>query len=112
MNLHIDTTHHNGIEVSVTDNEKKFSLKKETTSWASQILLPAVEELLKVNHLTFKDISSVTVEQGPGSYTGIRVGIAVAQTISWMLDIPLNGKKNNTVTPLYGETDKFGKMVS
>ncbi|OGG12774.1 tRNA (adenosine(37)-N6)-threonylcarbamoyltransferase complex dimerization subunit type 1 TsaB [Candidatus Gottesmanbacteria bacterium RIFCSPHIGHO2_02_FULL_39_11] len=110
MNLHIDTTHHNGIFIKVSDSEKEYSLKKETTSWASQILLPAIEELLKAHCLTFKDISSVTVGTGPGSYTGIRVGIAVAQTIAWILDIPLNGKKNNTVSPVYGENDKFGEL--
>lgn len=110
MNLHIDTTDHNGVAVTIKCEEKTFSVKKETTSWASQILLPAIEDLMKKNSLIWKDISSVMVEHGPGSYTGIRVGIAVAQTISWLLDIPLNGKKNNTVVPIYGEKDKFGKL--
>lgn len=110
MNLHIDTTNHKGISVTVSDGKTEYHMQKETKVWASQILLPAIVELMKKNKLTWGDITSVTVEKGPGSYTGIRVGIAIAQTISWVRDIPLNGKKNNRVEAVY-EGDKFGKMI-
>jgi len=49
--------------------------------------------LLTENKLTLKMITAIDINTGPGSYTGLRVGMAVAQTLSFFLDIPLNGKK-------------------
>ena len=42
------------------------------------ILAPFIEEILKENNLTIRDLSAVAVSEGPGSYTGLRVGVSVA----------------------------------
>ena len=38
------------------------------------------------------DIKKIEVDTGPGSYTGLRIGVAVASTIAWVLGVKLNGK--------------------
>jgi tRNA threonylcarbamoyladenosine biosynthesis protein TsaB len=48
-----------------------------------------IEEVLKECQLTFKDLSAVAVSQGPGSYTGLRIGVSAAKGLSFALDIPL-----------------------
>src|SRR6185369_11298141 len=91
MKLYIDTTDTNKIKVALDEKTVEADSKKEK----SQLLLPLVEQTLKDNGLTFKDITEIEVNTGPGSFTGIRVGLAVAQTLAWVLKIPLNGKRIN-----------------
>ncbi|MBC1475540.1 tRNA (adenosine(37)-N6)-threonylcarbamoyltransferase complex dimerization subunit type 1 TsaB [Listeria grandensis] len=54
-------------------------------------LLPAIAELMKVCDLTPQDLDKIAVAQGPGSYTGLRIGVTVAKTMAWDLKIPLVG---------------------
>ncbi len=52
-------------------------------------LAPFVDELLQENGLTIKDIAAVGVSEGPGSYTGLRVGASLAKGLCFGADIPL-----------------------
>lgn len=60
----------------------------------SQELLPRIDKFLKTNNVKLSDLKAITVFQGPGSYTGLRVGIAVANTLGWSLNIPVIGLSN------------------
>jgi tRNA threonylcarbamoyladenosine biosynthesis protein TsaB len=57
----------------------------------SSKLVPAVQGLLSSLDLTFQDIDGIAAGQGPGSYTGVRIGVTVAKTLAWTLQIPLIG---------------------
>lgn len=57
----------------------------------AEILLPLLEDLLKEARLEWKSISQVIVTVGPGVFTGIRTGIAVARALKLALDIPVIG---------------------
>jgi len=52
-------------------------------------ITPAIVELLKRKKINFSDISYVAVTSGPGSYTGLRLGIITAKTIAQFLNIPI-----------------------
>jgi tRNA threonylcarbamoyladenosine biosynthesis protein TsaB len=54
-------------------------------------LAPAVKDLLDGTRLRPADLDLIAVSQGPGSYTGLRVGIAFAKTFAWSLGKPLVG---------------------
>src|SRR6476661_5005873 len=54
-------------------------------------LLPAVQHLLGQIKKTVDDVSSLAVALGPGSFTGLRVGLATAKGLAYALDIPLWG---------------------
>jgi len=58
---------------------------------SSQTLLPAVEEMLKRRQLTPADLAAVAVAVGPGSFTGIRVGLSTAQGLCLPGKIPAYG---------------------
>ncbi len=48
-----------------------------------------IEEILKETNLTFNDLSAVAVSQGPGSYTGLRIGVSAVKGLCFALNIPL-----------------------
>lgn len=54
-------------------------------------VLPAVAVLLETHGLTPRDIVAVAVSRGPGSFTGLRSGIAAAKGLAFSLDVPLYG---------------------
>lgn len=57
----------------------------------SQRLMPEVDRLLKGCFVTIKDVEGIIVTTGPGSFTGIRIGMATAMGLAQALHIPLQG---------------------
>lgn len=55
----------------------------------AKFLHPAIDDLLKENNIAPIDLSAICVTDGPGSYTGIRVGLAAAKGFCYALKIPL-----------------------
>ena len=53
--------------------------------------LPALKGLLEETNLSFNDISALAVSIGPGSFTGIRIGVSTANTMAFDLNIPIFG---------------------
>ncbi|MEK3889624.1 tRNA (adenosine(37)-N6)-threonylcarbamoyltransferase complex dimerization subunit type 1 TsaB [Bacillus sp. FSL K6-3431] len=54
-------------------------------------LMPAIEQFLSDCETTPAEIDKIVVAQGPGSYTGVRIGVTVAKSLAWSLGIPLVG---------------------
>ena len=48
-----------------------------------------IDRLLKQNNLSLQDLSAVAVSKGPGSYTGLRIGVSAAKGLAYGLEIPL-----------------------
>lgn len=88
MVLYIDTS--NSDEITIGIDGKKY--KRDARNEKAQALLPFIDELMKKGGLDFSDISEIEINPGPGSFTGLRVGTAIAQAIGWILEIPINGK--------------------
>lgn len=63
---------------------------KEPGAHAEKLLL-LVDELFEKAGLSFADLDAVAVSQGPGSYTGLRIGVSTAKGIAYALEIPLIG---------------------
>ncbi len=55
----------------------------------SELLTVFIEDLFKENNLSFSSVDAVAVSKGPGSYTGLRIGVSVAKGLCYALDIPL-----------------------
>jgi len=56
-----------------------------------QHLLPGVEALLKGAGRRLEELTAIAVSQGPGNFTGLRIGLATAQGLAWSLGLPLAG---------------------
>ena len=57
----------------------------------SQTLLPLAEDLLKNCGLTMADVDLIAVAEGPGSFTGLRIGVAAAKGLAWGAELPCAG---------------------
>jgi tRNA threonylcarbamoyladenosine biosynthesis protein TsaB len=51
--------------------------------------MPAIEQLMKDCGIEAKDLTKIVIANGPGSYTGVRIGVTLAKTLAWSLNIPL-----------------------
>jgi tRNA threonylcarbamoyladenosine biosynthesis protein TsaB len=100
MKLFIDTSIAEKIVIGLGEQRFEADAKKER----SQKLLPFIDEKLKELNKSIDDISEIEVVTGPGSFTGLRVGVSVANTIGWAQQIQVNGqdiKKSGPITPNY-----------
>lgn len=100
MILYIDTSDRELITVALDKEVFKTSSKKEK----SQRLLPFINKVLKKKKLTLKDLTEIKVNTGPGSFTGLKVGVAVAQALGFSLGILVNSKdmkKGETIKITY-----------
>ncbi|MFH1781681.1 MAG: tRNA (adenosine(37)-N6)-threonylcarbamoyltransferase complex dimerization subunit type 1 TsaB [Patescibacteria group bacterium] len=91
--LFIDTSGHDQIKVSLDINGQITKISSEPKKEKAEVLLFLIDGLLKKCHTDIKEITEIKVNPGPGSFTGIRVGLAVANTLSYTLKIPVNNKK-------------------
>lgn len=95
MLLSIDASDNKQTIVKLDDLEiiEKYNSPRE------QKLLEVIEKALKEKRAKLKNIGKIEVNIGPGSFTGLRVGCAVANTLAWVLNIKVNGEKR--VFPKY-----------
>jgi len=88
--LHIETSTKN-CSVSIANCGELISLKEINTGEYShaEMLHPLINEALLESKLTIKDIEAIAVGKGPGSYTGLRIGVSAAKGLCFANDIPL-----------------------
>ena len=60
----------------------------------SEMMVTEVDNILKRNHLDKKNLDGVVVGIGPGSYTGVRIGVTIAKTIAYALHIKIYAKSS------------------
>lgn len=70
-----------GNSMSIRSNDKQH----DHAAWIHN----AIQEVVEEAGITIKDLDAVAVSNGPGSYTGLRIGLATAKGLCFALDIPL-----------------------
>lgn len=71
------------------DNKVIAKTEYEANQRHSEFMVPEIDKLLKENNFSKDDLEGVVVTYGPGSYTGVRIAMTIAKTISLALNIPL-----------------------
>ncbi len=88
--LNIETATKN-CSVSISKNGKIIALKEinEGEFTHAENLHPFIADVLKMANFQIKDLDAVAVSKGPGSYTGLRIGVSAAKGICFAADKPL-----------------------
>lgn len=93
--LSIDTAKANLISVTLQTENGSFQ-KTSEQKFGSQVLLSLIRQILDEAGIDMHQINDLKVATGPGSFTGLRVGVAVANALAYSLNIPVNGKELET----------------
>lgn len=99
--LMIDTADNQKNTVGLKIEGKEYLLTENIPANREQIILVMIDKILKKHKIEPKDLSEIQVNVGPGSYTGLRVGLAIANALSFALKIPVNGKNGEIILPIY-----------
>lgn len=86
ISIFIDTST-NKLIIGIYQNEKELYFNNQNTSNdLSSKVLPQLKEAMDDANLSLHQIDHIYVVNGPGSFTGIRVGVTVAKTLAWSLN--------------------------
>lgn len=72
-------------------------------------LMPGIERLMKEVGMVPSQLEKIVVAKGPGSYTGLRIGVVIAKTLAWTLQIPLVGV--SSLKSLAGNIQHFEGII-
>lgn len=86
--LSVDTSSSTGSLNLSSDSGLDLSVEWEKKSSHSEVITSHYLALLKKAALTSKEISNLCIDVGPGSFTGIRVGLSFAKTLAYSFSIP------------------------
>ena len=81
----IDTSHRFLLVALIRDDELLDSVQLECFKHQSEYLIPEVQKLLRKHELEVNDIDSWVVTRGPGSYTGVRIGMTMVKVIGSLM---------------------------
>ena len=84
------STSSNTASVALLEDDKcieELNICNEKTH--SEKLMPLIDELLKSNKVTLSDIGLIACDNGPGSFTGIRIGVATVKALAEAKNIPV-----------------------
>ena len=73
----------------IKDDKIIFDKELHTKNDHSSYLVPTIDEAFKSNNIDFKELDEIIVGNGPGSFTGTRISIAVAKTHAFSFNIPV-----------------------
>jgi len=107
MKLIIDTRSNEKTIIALVVDGKRMEESLQTNHTHSQAVLPLIEKILSEHKLSLKDITNIEVPVDTGSYTGRRVGAAIAQTLGTLLSISVNGKQAGSSIEILYDTDKW-----
>ena len=83
------------LSVGLAKDGKLFdSVCYEAWQRQSEMMVTEIDNILKRNKLTRNDLDGVVVGIGPGSYTGVRIGVTIGKTIAYALKIKLYAKSS------------------
>lgn len=110
MILFIDT--HASLITIALKNKKDLFVKTQESEYSHSVFtMPMIESIFKENNLDIHDLKKIIVVNGPGSFTGIRIGLSIAKTMAYALKIDINTISSLTAYLVSNDTNEKRKAV-
>jgi tRNA threonylcarbamoyladenosine biosynthesis protein TsaB len=109
FDIYIDGSSQTVSPVFFKSGNFRYSSEAATDLQSSRTILKSIDSIMAAKRITFGDLNSVIVQTGPGSFTGLRVGITIAKIISLLLAIPINGKNAGDDIPVAYRSSRFDR---
>lgn len=98
-----------GLSVALVRDGQSLAAHREDGRGQAATLLPAIAALLQQAGVDRRALSLIAVTTGPGSFTGVRVGLAAARGLAMALDVPLAGI--STTAALLAQAEPDGRLA-
>ena len=80
------------VSVALLDEVKVYAyVDEQMERGQAEALIPKIQYVLNQSHLTMRDVQGIAVSTGPGSFTGVRIGLACARALGLALNVPVYG---------------------
>ena len=100
--LYIDTRDNKRVIAGIDKEGSKFDEYSDSENRRPESVLKLIKKVCQKAKISIFDIDEIKVEVGPGSYTGLKVGISVANALSFSLTKKVNGQILGTlIEPTY-----------
>ena len=99
-------THSKDLFIIIYKDHKVISENKYTFPNQSKYIISKLQEVLDSNKIDIKELKEIIVVNGPGSFTGVRIGVTVAKTIAYALDIPIKSISSLYLQAINANSDK------
>src|SRR5574344_2582801 len=87
ISLFISTATKKIVVAIVKDNNIISYFKEDNNNTLSELIQTIIDDTFKKVNLTLNDVDSIYVVNGPGSFTGIRIGVTIAKVLTWSLKL-------------------------
>lgn len=107
MKMYLDTS-----DFTVVLKLDDRTYQKDFGHDTAEKLLKFIHDKLQENHADFRDITKIEFMSGPGSFTGLRIGATIVNTLAHELNIPLcdhHGTEFKQIIPVYGRGANISK---
>ena len=98
MHLYVNTCNEDFVSLALfsddMENKKRIFIKK---TFKKNNFLDAIEKFLKKQNLKPENLTGMLCVKGPGKFSSVRAGVAVANAMSWFLNIPISELLNNEI---------------
>ena len=95
MILIINTSQFDKLQVALfKDNKSIKKISKSSRFAHEEILIKSLDSLFTITQIKPAELTGIIVVSGPGSFSALRIGLSVANTLAWQLNIPIAGVNN------------------
>ena len=105
--LYIDTSSSFLYSALIENNRIISEVKEEYGQSLSEVALPKIAKMFTNNNLSPKSVDKIVVVNGPGSFTGIRIGVTIAKVFAWTLKIPITTILSLEAMTISSETNNY-----
>src|SRR5690242_7482124 len=94
------------LQLALLRGDQVDSLIEDMPTGQAERLFPALEDLLARSGIAYADLTRIAVTTGPGSFTGLRIGLSAARGLGLALNIPVLGVHSLLAYSLAGPADR------